>query len=146
MNGFQTTIEIQQSVNLPNLFYVEKDRVFPHAVPEAVASLRKNPTLMSRYRSYIENKMNKKSEIFRLMNQIGKRKQPKRADHKADGSTEQCGDDDHHHEETGKDRIADVGKRSLGLLVVGDGLAYLGLGVHDERAVLGDWLGDGFAL
>lgn len=78
MNGYQTTIEIQQSVNLPNLFYVEKDRVLPQAAPESVSSLKKYPTLMSRYRSFIENKMNKKTEIFRLMNQIGKRKNPKR--------------------------------------------------------------------
>ena len=34
----------------------------------------------------------------------------------------------------------------LGALVVGNGLTDLGLGVHDERAMLGDRLGDRFAL
>ena len=34
----------------------------------------------------------------------------------------------------------------LGALVVGDGLANFGLGIHDKRAVLGDWLGYGLAL
>ena len=34
----------------------------------------------------------------------------------------------------------------LGALAVGDGLTNLGLGVHDERAILGNGLGDWFAL
>ena len=78
MNGFQTTIEIQQSVNLPNLFYIEKDRIFPHLPPDLLANMRTTPTLMTRFRTFIETKMNKKTEVFRLMNLIGKRKLPKR--------------------------------------------------------------------
>lgn len=46
----------------------------------------------------------------------------------------------------GRCRVCRRPAAELGALVVGDGLANLGLGVHDERAVLRDWLSYRFAL
>jgi len=46
----------------------------------------------------------------------------------------------------GRCRICPRPAAELGALVVGDGLAYLGLGVHDKRAVLCHGFSDGFAL
>ncbi len=56
--------------------------------------------------------------------QQGKRKQPECADHKTDCGAQQGGDNHHHHEEPRKDRIANIGERPLGVLIVRGDLAH----------------------
>lgn len=70
LHGFQTSIEVEQNCSLPNLFYLDKERLYPWASTDSIAELHRNKVLMGRYRAYVNNRMKKNTEIYRMFNVI----------------------------------------------------------------------------